>query len=325
MRLHVRLGFSLGDYPSPAEGDSGLFDSVAAQATAVERSGFDSLWVPDHLMQTPVVAPRDDPMLECYTTLGALAALTSRVRLGAFVGCAAYRSPALLGKAVTTLDIISHGRAVFGIGAGWFEEEHRAYGYEFGSVSQRFERLAEVVETVRSMFREESTTFEGRHFSAKGALNYPRPLQPGGPPILIGGSGPTRTLRLVAQYADICNVTGGPGRIRHLLKVLDEHCEALGRDPDEICRTFINVVIVRKTEQQARAAMPEAYRHISTEVTDHLSETVRPIAGTREQVVEQLRQHLDTGVDGMILSCAGEDRNAEYVELLGDVAKDAFA
>jgi F420-dependent oxidoreductase-like protein len=325
MRLHVRLGFSLGDYPRPAEGDSGLWDSVAGQALAAERSGFDSLWVPDHLMQTPVVAPSDDPMLECYTTLGALATLTSRVKLGAFVGCAAYRNPALLAKAVTSLDIISHGRAVFGIGAGWFEEEHRAYGYDFGSVSQRFDRLVEVIETVRSMFCEDSTTFEGRYFSAKGALNYPRPLQPAGPPILIGGSGPNRTLRLVAQYADICNVTGGPAKIRHLMNVLDEHCQSAGRDPEEICRTFINVVIVWETEEQALAAMPEAYRHISTEVTDHLSETVRPIAGTRDQVVEQLRQHLDAGVDGMILSCAGEDRNAEYVELLGDVAREALA
>jgi F420-dependent oxidoreductase-like protein len=323
-KVRIRLGFSLGDYPRPSEGDSKLFDSVAAQALAAESSGFDSLWVPDHLMQTPAVAPKDDPMLECYTTLGALAALTKRVRLGAFVGCAAYRNAALLGKAVTTLDIISHGRAVFGIGAGWFEEEHRAYGYRFGSVSQRFERMVEALHTVRSMFSEDSTTFDGRFFSANGAVNYPRPLQSGGPPVLIGGSGPNRTLRLVAEYADICNVTGNPAKLRHLMDVLDAHCEGIGRDPSEICRTFINVVIVRETEKRALAAMPEAYRHISSEVSDHLSEPVRPIAGTREQVVAQLREHLAAGIDGMILSCAAEDRNAEYVELLGDVAREAF-
>jgi F420-dependent oxidoreductase-like protein len=324
VRHRVRLGFSLGDYPRPPEGDRGLFDSVLAQVQAAERSGFDSVWVPDHLMQTPVVAPPDDPMLECYTLLGALAAATSIVRLGAFVGCAAYRNPALLGKAVTTLDVISRGRAVFGIGAGWFEGEHLAYGYEFGTVGERFERLTEVIEIVRSMFAAEETHFEGRHFRAQGALNYPRPLQQGGPPILIGGSGERRTLRLVAEYADICNLTGGPAKLTHLNRVLDSHCEAVGRDPTEICRTFINVVIVRDSTEEAYEAMPAAYREIAQEVTDHLSETVRPIAGTRRQVVDQLRRHLEAGIDGMILSCAASDRNAGYVELLGEIAAEAY-
>jgi F420-dependent oxidoreductase-like protein len=319
------LGFSLGDYPTPAEGPLKLFDSVVAQVRAAERAGFDSVWVPDHLMQTPVVASKDDPMLECYTTLGALAALTSTVRLGAFVGCAAYRNPTLVGKAVTTLDVISHGRAVFGIGAGWFEEEHEAYGYEFGTAAQRFDRLVEVLEIVRSMFRSESTHAEGRYFRAAGALNRPRPLQQGGPPILIGGSGERRTLRLVAEYADICNVTGGPARLRRLMEVLDGHCHDVGRDPAEICRTFINVVTVRGTEQEARAAIPESYRDVPAEVTDHLSETVRPIAGTRAQVVDQLGRHLASGIDGMILSCAAEDRHPDYVELLADVASEAFS
>lgn len=320
----MRLGFALGDYPRPRDGDAGLFDSVVAQTLAAEAAGFDSVWVPDHLMQTPVVAPRDDPMLECYTTLGALAALTSRVRLGAFVSCAGYRNPALLAKMMTTLDVISHGRSVFGIGAGWFQQEHDAYGFEFGSGADRFDRLVEVVEIVRSMFVNEETRFEGRHFRAVGALNYPRPLQPGGPPILIGGSGEKKTLRLVAEYADICNVTGGPARLRHLMDVLDSHCEALGRDPKEITRTFINVVIVRDTEREAVQAMPEAYRDISSEVSDTLSDTVRPIYGTREQVVEKLQEHVPTGIDGMVMSCAGEDRNAEYVALMGEIGREVF-
>jgi F420-dependent oxidoreductase-like protein len=324
VRLRIRLGFSLGDYPRPSEGDTGLFDSVLAQVQAAERSGFDSVWVPDHLMQTPVVASRDEPMLECYTLLGALAAATSSVRLGAFVGCAAYRNPALLAKAVTTLDVISKGRAVFGIGAGWFEQEHHAYGYEFGSVSDRFERLVEVIEIVRSMFTAEETRFEGHHYRAEDALNYPRPLQTGGPPILIGGSGEKRTLRLVAEYADICNITGGPAKLTHLNRVLDSHCEAIGRDPTEICRTFINLVIARDSTEEAYEAMPASYREIAQEVSDHLSETVRPIAGTRREVVEQLRRHLDAGIDGMILSCVASDRNAAYVELLGEIAAEAY-
>lgn len=324
MRQLVRLGFTLGDYPRPPGGDAELFDSVAAQVLAAEAAGFDSVWVPDHLMQNPVVAGSEEPMFECYTLMGALAGITSRVRLGAFVGCAALRNAALLAKAVTTLDIISHGRAVFGIGAGWFETEHDAYGYRFGTVGERYERLVETLELVRSMFVKDETSFEGRHFRAAGALNYPKPLQPGGPPVLIGGSGPRRTLRLVAQYADICNLSGNPERIRHLMSVLDRHCEVVGRDPADVCRTFINVVIVRDTEHEAYAALPESYRNVSREVTDHMSETVRPIIGTREQVVESLREYIATGVDGMVLSCVAEDRNAEYVKLLGEIADEAY-
>jgi F420-dependent oxidoreductase-like protein len=324
MRYRVRLGLALGDYPRGPGGDAEVFDSVVAQTVTAEQAGFDSVWVADHLMQTPVVAPRDDPMFECYTTLGALAALTSHVRLGAFVGCAAYRNPTLLGKAVTTLDIISHGRAVFGIGAGWFEAEHEAYGFEFGSVTERFDRLVEVLEIVRSMFTNEETDFEGRYFRAAGALNYPRPLQQGGPPILVGGSGEKKTLRIVAQYADICNVSGGPAKLRHLMNVLDAHCEAIGRDPTEICRTFINLVIVRDSEREALEAMPEAYRHISSEVTDHLAETVRPIYGTRQQVVEKLHQCVESGINGMVMGCAASDRNTDYIELLAELGGEAF-
>jgi F420-dependent oxidoreductase-like protein len=324
MRNLVRLGFTLGDYPRPPGGDAELYDSVLAQVLAAEKAGFDSIWVPDHLMQNPVVAGREEPMLECYTLLGALASATSEVRLGAFVSCAAHRNAGLLAKAVTTLDIISHGRAMFGIGVGWFEAEHLAYGYEFGGVADRFERLVEVLEIVRSMFTNEQTSYHGRHFRADEALNFPRPLQAGGPPVLIGGSGPRRTLRLVAQYADMCNLSGGPERLSRLMKILDEHCEAIGRDPDEICRTFTGVVIVRDSEEEALAALPESYRHVSREVTDHMSETVRPITGTRQQVVERLREHIDTGIDGMVLSCAAQDRNAEYVTLLGGLAREAY-
>jgi F420-dependent oxidoreductase-like protein len=324
VRYRVRLGLAMGDYPRTAGGDAELFKSIAAQTQAAERSGFDSIWVADHLMQTPVVAPRDDPMFECYTLLGALAGLTSHVRLGAFVGCAAYRNAGLLGKAITTLDAISGGRAIFGIGAGWFEGEHDAYGFEFGTVGERFARLTEVLEIVSSMFVDEETTFDGRYYRAAGALNYPRPLQEGGPPILVGGSGEKRTLRIVAQYADICNLSGSPVKLRHLMNVLDTHCQAVGRDPSEICRTFINLVIVRDSEREALQAIPPAYRDISTEVTDNLSETVRPIFGTQEQVLEKLQEHAATGIDGMVMGCAAEDRRPEYIEFLGELGREVF-
>jgi F420-dependent oxidoreductase-like protein len=324
MRLRVRMGLALGDYPTPPGGDAELFDSIAEQTVAAERAGFDSVWVCDHLMQTPAVAPKEEPMFECYTTLGALAALTSRVHLGAFVGCAAYRNAGLLGKAVTTLDVISHGRAVFGIGTGWYAEEHEAYGFEFGTVPERFDRLIDVLEIVRSMFVNDSSSYDGKHFRVDDALNFPRPLQPGGPPILIGGSGEKRTLRLVAQYADICNVSGSPAELRRRMQVLDAHCEAVGRDPAEICRTATKPVVVRDTEAEAWEAVPLAYKTTAQDVADNMASHSLAIAGTREQAVEQLAACLDAGLDGFVLGCSPEDRNAEYVELLAEVAGEAF-
>ncbi|HEY8523830.1 MAG TPA: TIGR03560 family F420-dependent LLM class oxidoreductase [Acidimicrobiales bacterium] len=322
----IRLGFTVGDYPRPPAGDAGLFDTVVAQAQAAERAGFDSFWVPDHLMQTPAVAPKEEPMFECYTTLGALAALTSTLRLGAFVGCAAYRHPGLVAKAVTTLDVISHGRAVFGIGAGWYGEEHHAYGYELGTVADRFGRLVDTLEIVRALLADGEATYAGRHYRVDGALNSPGPLQPGGPPILVGGSGEKQTLRLVAEYADICNVTGSPNDLRRLMGVLDAHCEAVGRDPVEICRTFTSIVVVRDTEAEARAAVPAAYRRAEpTEVARNLAAHTGPIAGTRDQVVELLRAHLDAGLDGVVLSCVAQDRHPDYVEMLGELAREALA
>jgi F420-dependent oxidoreductase-like protein len=307
----IRLGYAFG-YGTDRDG---LFGSVLDQARAAEDAGFDSVWVPDHLMQATAVAPIDWPMLECYTTLGALAVATSRVRLGAFVGCAAYRSPALLGKIVTTLDVISGGRAVFGIGAGWYEVEHRAYGFDLGHHGERYDRMVEAVEIVRSMFVNETTSFEGEHFRAHQALNSPRPVQPGGPPIMIGGNGENRTLRLVAEHADMCNVLGNPETVRRLMSVLDRHCAEIGRDPSTICRTVLSMVIVRDTLEEAEAAMPAIYQNNPS--------PLRPVAGTRAQVVTLLRDLLAAGADGLILSATETDCRPEYIALLAELAAEA--
>jgi F420-dependent oxidoreductase-like protein len=313
IKAMIKLGFTYGHYG----GDGGeMFDSVLAQARAAEEAGFDSVWVADHLMQAPAVAPVEDPMLECYTTLGALAVATSRVRLGAFVGCPAYRSAALLGKIVSTLDVVSHGRAIFGIGAGWYEREHLAYGFEeLGHHGERFERMVETIEIVRSMFVNDTTTYHGKHFRAEAALNSPKPVQSGGPPILIAGTGQKRTLRLVAEYADICNVLGSPEIVRHLMDTLDRHCEDVGRDPASICRTVTSMVIVRESEQEAEAAMPAVFRANPS--------PLRPVAGTQGQVVEMLRRLLEAGADGLILSCVQGDGTPQYIAKLAELAAAA--
>lgn len=310
----IQLGLSYGCYDRD---NSALFDSVLAQALAAEQSGFDSVWVPDHLMQAPAVAPVEDPMLECYTTLGALAAVTSKVRLGAFVGCPAYRGAALLGKILTTLDVISHGRAIFGIGAGWYEAEHNAYGFEMGHHGERYERLIETIHIVDSMFANRSTTYAGKHHRAEGALNSPPPIQPGGPPIMIAGNGEKRTLRLVAEHADMCNVVGSPQVVSHLMETLDRHCAEVGRDPASICRTVTSMIIVRSSPKEAEAALPAAFRNSPS--------PFKPIAGTPDQVVAMLQDLLAAGIDGLILSCPYGDGTPEYVAALGELAREARA
>jgi F420-dependent oxidoreductase-like protein len=308
----IKLGYAFGNYGTDRPD---LFDSVLAQARGAEDAGFDSVWVPDHLMQATAVAPVGYPMLECYATLGALAAATSKVRLGAFVGCAAYRSAALLAKIVTTLDVISRGRAIFGIGAGWYETEHTAYGFEIGHHGERYERLVETIAIVKSMFANRTTTFRGKHFLAEEALNAPRPVQPGGPPIMIGGSGEKKTLRLVAEHADMCNVLGNPQLVRRLMNVLDRHCEDVGRDPSSICRTVLSMVIVRDTPDKAEAAIPAIYQGNPS--------PLRPVAGTREQVISVMRGLLEAGADGLILSCAEDDCRPDYIAMLAELAVEA--
>ena len=221
-----------------------MFDDVCAHAIAAEASGFESVWVMDHFWQLPALGGPDEPILEAYTLLGALAARTERVQLGTLVTGVTYRNPALLAKIVTTLDVISHGRAVLGIGAAWYEEEHEGLGFDFPKTRERMDRLEEAVQICRAMFREEHPEFTGRYYRIADARNVPRPLRAGGPPIMVGGSGERRTLRLVAQYADLCNVTGGPATLAHKLEVLREHCTEVGRDPEEITTTRMGTLVL---------------------------------------------------------------------------------
>ncbi|HMC37032.1 MAG TPA: LLM class F420-dependent oxidoreductase, partial [Actinomycetota bacterium] len=261
----TRLGLQIPSFTYQSVSDTELFARVSDLATTAEESGFDSVWVMDHFYQIGMVGKVTEPMLEAYSLLPALAARTSRVRLGALVTGVTYRNPAHLAKIVTTLDVISSGRAILGIGAAWNEDEHRAYGFDFPLVRERFERLEEALRICRAMFREEAPSFQGKHYRIEGALNFPRPVQPGGPPILIGGSGEQKTLRLVAQYADACNLFGYAKTIRHKLDVLERHCKDVGRDPSEITKTRLGSLLVAPTHEEAeqRGAEVRAARGIS--------------------------------------------------------------
>lgn len=213
---------------------------LAATARAAEGAGFTTLTLMDHWFQMEAVAPASDPMLDGYTALGYLAGQTERLQLGLLVTGVTYRHPGLLAKTVATLDVLSGGRAMLGIGAAWYEREHIALGVPFPAVAERFERLEEALRICRQMWSANSGPFSGEYYKLAETLCVPQPLQPGGPPILIGGMGEKKTLRLVARYADACNLfDAGPSIVADKLEVLARHCEDVGRDPSSIQKTVI--------------------------------------------------------------------------------------
>jgi F420-dependent oxidoreductase-like protein len=296
MKVPVRLGLQIPSFDFPGVPPERLFDQLAEIASTAETCGFDSLFVMDHLHQIPGIGPPTNRMLEGNTILAALAARTRSAQLGLLVGGVTYRNPALLAKITTTLDVISGGRAILGIGAAWYEEEHKAYGFVFPPLAERFERLREALEIARAMFTDESATFAGEHYCVEGVLNNPRPLR-GDIPILVGGSGERKTLRLVAQYADGCNIMGDPARARHLLGVLREHCDAVGRDPDEITKTRLGTLAIARTHEEAErrlAAWPDR--------ANLPEERLRMVLtlGDPDEVGEQVRELVDAGVEGLI-------------------------
>jgi F420-dependent oxidoreductase-like protein len=229
----MRLGIQIPDFTFPG-GKANLATDLAAIARTADDAGFDAIAVMDHFFQIGPVGPPEMDMLEAYTTLGFLAAHTSRARLFTLVTGVIYREPGLLAKTLSTLDVLSGGRAVLGIGAAWNEEESKGLGFRFPPVAERFERLEETLQICRQMFDGTVSTYQGKHFTLERTLNVPTPLS--GLPILIGGGGERKTLRLVAEYAQLCNLFPGPD-LAHKLEVLRGHCEAVGRDYDDIEKT----------------------------------------------------------------------------------------
>jgi alkanesulfonate monooxygenase len=233
----MKLGLHVPDFTYP-DGPQNLGRDLARIASAAEDAGFAKLSVMDHVWQIGVIGPPEREMLEAYTTLGFLAAHTSRIELVSWVTAVVYREPGLLAKIVTTLDVLSGGRAWLGIGAAWNEEEARGLGLPFPPTAERFERLEEALQICLQMWSDNDGPYNGKHYHLERTLNSPQSLRRPHPPILIGGAGEKKTLRLVAQYAQACNLFGGP-ELEHKLDVLRGHCEAVGRDYDEIEKTVM--------------------------------------------------------------------------------------
>lgn len=241
----MRLGLQIVRFDWPG-GTEQIASRLAEIAQAADEHGFASLWTMDHFFQIPMVGAADEPMLEAYTTLGYLAAVTRRLQLGTMVTGVVYRHPGALVKAATTLDVLSGGRAYLGIGAAWYEREARGLGLPFPPLGIRFEQLEETLRIAHAMWAREAQPFEGSHFRLAEPLNQPPPIARPHPPILIGGGGERKTLRLVAQYADACNLFAfnGIDALRHKLDVLKTHCETVGRPYDAIERTALGTVTI---------------------------------------------------------------------------------
>ncbi len=304
--MTTRLGFQIPSFSYPGVPPERLFEEVASIAGRAEAAGFDTVFVMDHFYQLPALGAPDEPMFEAYTLLGALAARTRRVRLGTLVTGIGYRNPALLAKIVTGLDVISGGRALLGVGAGWFEPEHQGYGFPFPPIRERLDRLEEALSIIVPMFRGEKPTVNGRFYRTEEALNSPPPLRPGGPPILIGGGGEKQTLRLVAEHADESNLTCAPAEIPRKLEALAGHCEKLGRDPRTIGKSWLGSFVVAPTHEQAETLRNEflARRGMNW---DTLPEPIREavdralVLGDPDTVGERVqREILEPGLDGIV-------------------------
>jgi F420-dependent oxidoreductase-like protein len=278
---------------TPQEGVT--FDALVAHWRCADDLGFDSVWLDDHFYS--VLRPRSEPQMEAWTLLAALARETRRVRIGILVSCNGYRNPALLAKMAATVDVLSNGRLIHGVGAGWFADEYEGYGYDFPDVPTRLAQLDESLRVQKLLWTAERPSFDGRFYRLKEAWCEPRPAQRPHPPILIGGSGEKVLLRLVAGHADMWNCPGEPAELGRKIGVLRRHCAAEGRALDAIERTWFGQVIVDADAGRARARLERmaAAWGMSPEQM-----AARSLAGTPDEVVDRIHAYREAGVTGFI-------------------------
>ncbi len=304
------FGLHLPNYTFPDTPPERIFERVVEMTSAAETAGFSLVTVMDHFYQIRGVGPETEPMLEAYSTLAALSQRTSRVRLGTLVTGVTYRNPAILAKTVTTLDVLSGGRAVFGIGAAWNEDEHAGYGIAFPPVRERMDRLDEALTICRAMFTEERPSFEGTYYRIERAIDAPRPIQPGGPKVIVGGGGEQRTLKIAAKHADMTHwFPLGLETLLHKKAVLEEHCATIGRDPATIELTMATPVLLAANEADGAALLARLP-----------PERRAAVATTPEQGAEALRPYLDAGFTGFTFNNPVLP-TVEAVGLAGDVLR----
>jgi F420-dependent oxidoreductase-like protein len=280
--------------------DGNVWQNLQAHARQAERDGFDSFWLMDHFLQLPLHGPMDEPFLDAWTTLPALAAVTSRIRLGVMVSPVAYRNPALLAKMVATMDVISHGRLNFGCGGGGYKPEYRQYGYEFDDrAAIRLEQMAEALHLMKTMWKEPRATFHGKYFHVENAILEPKPVQKPHPPILIGGVGPKITMRIIAEQGDACNLWGPPDEFAREREILKRHCDAVGRNEATIEKTTYDLVICAPTEAQVNEKIAR--------LLPNGHEPWMSLVGTPAQLVDTVGKFKEVGAEHLCVDLARND------------------
>jgi F420-dependent oxidoreductase-like protein len=298
---------------------SQILDSLKNLVTRAESMGFDSFWVMDHFHQIPILGTPDQPMLEGWTTISVLAGITTRIKLGTLVTGVLYRYPSVLAKIAATLDVLSKGRLFLGIGASYFEGESSAYGItssgSFPSNQERLLRLEEAIQIIRKMWSEEpSASFNGTYYQINNAYCNPKPIQKPSPSILVGGSGERKTLKIVAKYADACNLFGSIETIKRKLDVLKEHCKSVGRDYDSILKTKLDLVVIDDSEEIARKRAQQFYKGIPEQ---QIRDREFAIYGTREDVSRQIELLEEAGIQYLIVHFE-PSRELEALDIFSD-------
>jgi|KBSSwiStaDraftv2_1062776.scaffolds.fasta_scaffold00505_7 F420-dependent oxidoreductase-like protein len=304
MGMTIRLGLQIPNF-SYGTSIPELFPAVKAQAQEAEAAGFDTVLVMDHFYQLPGLGEPDEPMLEAYTTLGALATATEKVQLSTLVTGNTYRNPTLLAKVITTLDVVSAGRAILGIGAGWFELEHQQLGFDFDTFTERFEKLDEALQIIVPMLHGERPTFTGKWYRTESAVNEPRYRDH--IPIMLGGSGEKKTFRLAARYADHLNIIADIDLLPGKLEVLEQRCTEIDRDPATLETSALLTVVL------------EGYG-ASTDIGE--ARGGRSVTGSAEKVAEEIKRRvLDVGVDGVIINLPTHRHTPGVITELGNVLR----
>jgi F420-dependent oxidoreductase-like protein len=283
----MQFGLQLNPYQPGATGNP--WDSVEAVARYADESAFDSIWLYDHFLYEGGYSghPYSEPVLECFTALGAVAAITKRVRLGQLVLGVPYRNPAMMTKMATTLDLISHGRSILGLGAGWHKREYEAYGWgEFEPAPVRMKRLEEVLRVVKTLWTERPAAFAGTYYRLDSLQENPAPIQQPYPPIMVGGSGEKVTLRLVAQYAQFCNVSGSPETVARLFEALRGHCERFGRPYEEVTRSIYTTVLIGRDAADVAAKRER--------LSDFIPQN-GALIGTPDELIAMFREYAQVG------------------------------
>ncbi len=293
----------LASYSDPLE----AYEAMTSTAQEAEALGYRSLWLYDHFHTVPIVT--QDMVFECWATTAMLARDTKRARIGQLVTCNSYRNPALLAKMASTVDVASHGRLELGIGAGWFEEEYRAYSYSYPGTKERLQRLGEAVQVILALWTQEQANFEGKYYHLQGAINSPKGVQKPHIPILIGGGGEKVTLKLVAQYASACNIGGDIPTIKHKLAVLKQHCDDIGRDYNSIRRTtLIDYCSIAETEEAALAKFSPLERNDEELMSEAL-------VGTPDTMRQRLAEYEEAGIQELIVRFVDAPKSLDSLRL----------